>query len=126
MLFVLNSLEMHVMFIYMFRSGIARPVGGWGHYKLVLELSEVYVWVAFPDLLVAGDVTNWYQSHGFNTEPGWAMLVEVEAKFSEKNCCQNGQNSSSEPWVQTLNLDGPDKWSLELEVEIMSHRADNK
>jgi hypothetical protein len=32
------------------------------------------------------DVTNWYQSHGFNTEPGWAMLVEDEAKVSEKNC----------------------------------------
>jgi hypothetical protein len=39
--------------------------------------------VMMPDLLVAGDVTNWYQSHGFNTEPGWAMLVEVEEKFSK-------------------------------------------
>jgi hypothetical protein len=34
--------------------------------------------------VVAGDVTNWYQSHGFNTEPGWAMLVEVEAKIFRK------------------------------------------
>jgi hypothetical protein len=45
--------------------------------------------------LVARDVTKWYQSHGFNTDPGWAMLVEYESKVSEKNCCQNGQNSSS-------------------------------
>jgi hypothetical protein len=43
---------------------------------------------------VVGDVTKWYQSHGFNTEPGWAMLVEVEEKFSERNCCRNGQNMS--------------------------------
>jgi hypothetical protein len=63
--------------------------------------------VTLPDLLVVGDVTKWYQSHGFNTEPGWAMLVEVEEKVSEKNCCRNGQNSSSEPMVSTLNLDGP-------------------
>jgi hypothetical protein len=63
------------------------------------------------DLLVVRDVTIWYQSQGFNTEPGWAMLVEVEEKVSEKNCCQNGQNSSSEPWVQALSLDGPNKWS---------------
>jgi hypothetical protein len=40
--------------------------------------------VALPDLLVVGDVTIWYQSQGFNTEPGWAMLVEVEAKYSER------------------------------------------
>jgi hypothetical protein len=64
--------------------------------------------VVFPGLLVVGDVTKcYYQSHGFNTEHGWAMLVEVEGKFSEKNCCQNGQNSSSEPMVSTWNLDGP-------------------
>jgi hypothetical protein len=43
--------------------------------------------VTFPDLLVAGDVTKWYQSHGFNTEPRWAMLMEVEEKVLEKNCC---------------------------------------
>jgi hypothetical protein len=36
------------------------------------------------------------RSQGFNTEPGWAMLVEIEARVSEKNCCQDGQNSSSE------------------------------
>jgi hypothetical protein len=40
-------------------SGIAQAVGGWGCYKLVSE-------------------------HGFNTEPGWAMLVEVEAKVSKR------------------------------------------
>jgi hypothetical protein len=43
-------------------SDIARPFDGWGHYK-------------------------WYQIQGFNTEPGWAMLVEVEAKVLENNCC---------------------------------------
>jgi hypothetical protein len=48
--------------------------------------------VVLPDLLVDGDVTKWYQSHGLNTEPGWAMLVEAETKVSENNCCRNGQN----------------------------------
>jgi hypothetical protein len=38
---------------------LPRPVDGWGCYKLVSE-------------------------HGYNTEPGWTMLVEVEAKFSER------------------------------------------
>jgi hypothetical protein len=33
--------------------------------------------------MVAGDVTNWYQSHGFDTEPGWAMLVVNETNISE-------------------------------------------
>jgi hypothetical protein len=33
---------------------------------------------------VVGDVTKWYQSMVFNTEPGWAMLVENEAKFLER------------------------------------------
>ena len=37
--------------------------------------------MTFPGLLVVGDVTKLYQSHGFNTEPGWAMLVEDEEKF---------------------------------------------
>jgi hypothetical protein len=40
--------------------------------------------VALPNLLVAGDVTIWYQSHGYNTEPRWAMLEEVEAIFLER------------------------------------------
>jgi hypothetical protein len=53
-----------------------RPVGGWGHPVVML-----LAW------LVAGDVTKWYQSHGFNTDSGWAMLVEVEEKVSKKNCC---------------------------------------
>jgi hypothetical protein len=64
---------------------------------------------------VVRDVTKWYQSHGFNTKPRWAMLVEFEAKFSEKNCFRNGQNSSSEPMVSTLNLDQlcMSKWKLQ-------------
>jgi hypothetical protein len=45
-----------------------------------------------PGLLVAGDVTNSYQSHGFNTDPGWAKKVEVEEKVFERNCYQNGKN----------------------------------
>jgi hypothetical protein len=71
---------------------------------------------------VAGDVTIWYQSQGFNTEPGWAMLVVVEEKVLEKNCCRNGQNSSSEPRFQTLSLNGLDKWSLDprFQEEIVS------
>jgi hypothetical protein len=44
-----------------------------------------------PGLWVAGNGTNWYQSHGFNTEPGWAMLMEVEENVSDMNYCQNGQ-----------------------------------
>jgi hypothetical protein len=42
------------------------------------------VLVAFPSLLVVGDVTNMVSEHGYNTEPGWAMLVEVEARVSER------------------------------------------
>jgi hypothetical protein len=34
--------------------------------------------------LRVGDVTIWYQSHGYNTEPRWAMLVEVEARNLER------------------------------------------
>jgi hypothetical protein len=63
-----------------------------GATKWVSELRRCPRSGVAQDLLVAGDVTNWYQSHGFNTEPGWAMLVEAEAKVSEKNCCRNGQN----------------------------------
>jgi hypothetical protein len=39
--------------------------------------------VALPILLVVGDVTIWYQSHSFDTEPGWAMLVVNETNISE-------------------------------------------
>jgi hypothetical protein len=45
------------------------------------------------------------------------MLVEVEAKFSEKNCCRNGQNSSSEPMVPTRNLEGPRTRNSKEEVQ---------
>jgi hypothetical protein len=38
---------------------LPEPVGGWGCYNMVSE-------------------------HGYNTEPGWAMLVENEAKVSER------------------------------------------
>jgi hypothetical protein len=47
-----------------------------------------------PGLLVVGDVTNWYQSHGFNTEPGWAMLVEVEEKVFGKELLSKWTNMS--------------------------------
>jgi hypothetical protein len=60
---------------------------------------------------VDGDVTNWYQSHGFNINPGWAMSVEVKEKVLEKNCCRSGQNSSSKPIVSTLNLDETRMWN---------------
>jgi hypothetical protein len=40
--------------------------------------------VALPRPVGGWDVTNWYQSHGFNTEPGWAMLVVVEEKVSKE------------------------------------------
>jgi hypothetical protein len=63
--------------------------------------------VAFSSLLVTGDVTKWYEIHGFNTQPGWAMLVEAEAKDSENNYCRNGKNLGSKPMVSTQNLDGP-------------------
>jgi hypothetical protein len=33
---------------------------------------------------MAGDITNWYQSHGFDTEPGWAMLVVNETRFQSE------------------------------------------
>jgi hypothetical protein len=48
--------------------------------------------VTLPNLLVVGDVTNWYvgdvtnwyQSQGFDTEPGWAMLVVSETRFQSE------------------------------------------
>jgi hypothetical protein len=39
--------------------------------------------VVLPDWLVAGDVTNWYHSHGFDVEPRWAMLVVNETNIPE-------------------------------------------
>jgi hypothetical protein len=80
------------------------------------------VCVALSNLLVAEDITIWYQSHGFNTEPRWAMLVEVEEKVLEKNCCRNGQKFKFRTKVHALSLDGLDKWSLEprFQVEIVS------
>jgi hypothetical protein len=50
------------------------------------------------------------------------MLVENEENVSEKNCCMNGQNSSSEPRFQTLSLNALDKWSLDprFQEEIVS------
>jgi hypothetical protein len=39
-------------------SDVSQPVGGWGH-------------------------QNWYQSQGFDTEPGWAMVVVNETNISE-------------------------------------------
>jgi hypothetical protein len=39
--------------------------------------------MVLPNLLVAGDVTNWYQSHGFDIDLGWAMLVVNEKNIFE-------------------------------------------
>jgi len=74
--------------------------------------------VTFLDLLVARDVTHWYEIHGFNVEHGWPMLVLVEEIVLEKNCCQNGQNSSLDPRFQTLIMNGLDKWSLNLKFQV--------
>jgi hypothetical protein len=43
------------------------------------------VQVAFPSLLVVGDVTIWYSSHSFNIEPGWVGLVVFGPKVSSGN-----------------------------------------
>jgi hypothetical protein len=32
---------------------------------------------------MVGDVTNWYQSHGFDADLGWAMLLVNETKILE-------------------------------------------
>jgi hypothetical protein len=40
-LFVLNSLEKHDIYVRTSCGGVARPVGGWGRYRLVPEISEV-------------------------------------------------------------------------------------
>jgi hypothetical protein len=40
-LFILNSLEIHVIYIGMFHSGFSLSIGGWGCYKLVSELVEL-------------------------------------------------------------------------------------
>jgi hypothetical protein len=54
--------------------------------------------VALPGLLVVGDVTNWYQIHGFNTELGWDMLVEVEENVSEKMVVEIDKIQVQIPW----------------------------
>jgi hypothetical protein len=56
--------------------------------------------VMLPSLLVAGDVTNWYQRHGFNTDPGWTMLVEVEAKVQKISVVQMDKIQVQSPWFQ--------------------------
>ena len=73
--------------------------------------------VAFPSLVEGWGCYKLVSEHGFNTEPGWAMLVVVEEKFLENNFCRNGQNSSLEPRFQTLSLNGMDKWSLDLRFQ---------
>jgi hypothetical protein len=51
------------------------------------------------------DVTNWYQSQGFDTEPGWAMLVVSETRFQRelllkgtKLNCKAFQSAKRIPW----------------------------
>jgi hypothetical protein len=62
--------------------------------------------VALPDKLcwVAGDVTNWYQSHGFNTEPGWARKVEVEEKVSGRKLLSKWTKLKFRAQFSTLSL----------------------
>jgi hypothetical protein len=75
----------------------------WGRHNVVSEQknNDKVVWVALPEQgLVAGDVTKWYQSHGFNTEPGWAMLVEVEAKFWKRIVVEMDKIQVQSPWFQ--------------------------
>jgi hypothetical protein len=54
--------------------GVAWPdLGGWGSYKMVLEKQKQRysgLGSVTRQRLKVGDVTKWYQSHGFNTEPG--------------------------------------------------------
>jgi hypothetical protein len=52
-----------------------------------------------------GDITNWYQSQGFNTKPGWAMLVVREIRFQRellskgtKLNCRAFHNANRIPW----------------------------
>jgi hypothetical protein len=92
------SLSFHVKFICdLFRKRAlsevrAQPVGGWGCYKLVSEKKYVYS-VTLPDLLVAGDVTKWYQSIFWSSmaRPGWSGMLKIGIRAM----------------VSTLSLDGP-------------------
>jgi hypothetical protein len=70
---------------------------GWGCYKLLSE-------------------------PGYNIDPGWAMLVEVEEKVSERIVVEVDTNFSSEPRFSMLSLDGTEKGPLDLrfQVEIVS------
>jgi hypothetical protein len=57
-------------------------VDGRGCYNLVSELRLCMVAFARP---VGGQgCYNLVSEPGYNTEPGWAMLVEVEARVSER------------------------------------------
>jgi hypothetical protein len=57
----------------------------------------------------------------FNTEPGWAMLVEIEAKVSERIVVEVDK-IQVQSMVSMLSLDGLDKWSLDprFQEEIVS------
>jgi hypothetical protein len=86
---------------------MAWPIGlGLGMSRIGIKPKRDVKEVAFSSLLVIGDIKKWYEIHGFNTQPGWAMLVEVEEKVSENNCCRNGKNLGSKLMVSTQNLDG--------------------
>jgi hypothetical protein len=52
--------------------------------------------MALPYLLVAGDVINCYHSHGFNTEPGWAVNEEFRVKSPENFDVQSARRASRE------------------------------
>lgn len=57
----------------------------------------------------------------FNTELGWVMLVEIEAKFLERIVVKVDKIRVYS-MVSMLSLDGLDKWSLDprFQEEIVS------
>jgi hypothetical protein len=66
---------------------------------------------------VVRDVTIWYQIHGYNTDLGWAMLVEVEERVSKRIVVKVEKNRVLSI-VSMLSLNGLDKWSLNLRFRV--------
>jgi hypothetical protein len=55
-----------------------RPVGWLGTLQIGIKAER-----CFHCGVVGRVATNWYQSQGFNTDPGWAMLVVNETNILE-------------------------------------------